>query len=105
MKNSNNSTNKTEKKYTYEVTDIVKKVDLDNGCLFNFKVNGVAINGARLTEYTNKEGKDDCIIRFPGVKDRNGKKDDKGYDVYYDSAWFPISRELRAAIYNILKNS
>lgn len=101
MKNSNNETS-TNERINYTVTDIKKKVDFDNGCLFNMKVNGVSINSCRLNEYT-KDGKDDCMISFPGVKDKNGKKNDKGYDVYYDSAWFPISKELRAMIYTELK--
>lgn len=104
MKNSSNETS-TNERINYTVTDIKKKVDFDNGCLFNMKVNGVSINGCRLTEYT-KDGKDDCMINFPGVKDKNNKKKEingKEYDVYYDSAWFPISKELRAMIYAELK--
>lgn len=99
MKTSN--TTNTEK-VEYIVTDIKKKVDTDKGCIFDFKVNGVAINGASLFEYT-KDGVDDCMINFPGVKDKNGKKDDNGYDVYYRSCWFPISKELRHSIYEELK--
>ena len=101
MKNSDNETS-TNERINYTVTDIKKKVDFDNGCLFNMKVNGVFINSCRLIEYT-KDGKDDCMIFFPGVNDKNGKKNDKGYDVYYDCAWFPISKKLRAMIYTELK--
>ena len=103
MKNSETTT--AENKIEYHVTDIVKKIELDNGCIFNMKVNGVSINSCKLFEYT-KDGIEDCIISFPGVKDKNGKKkviNNKEYDVYYDSVWFPISKELRTYIYNILK--
>ena len=97
----NNETSNTGK-IDFIVTDIKKKVDTEKGCIFDFKVNGVAINGASLFEYT-KDGVDDCIIKFPGVKDKNDKKDENGYPIYYNSVWFPISRDLRHKIYEELK--
>lgn len=57
---------------------------------FNARVNGVTIYGMQYIEYVNKEGQPGSMIVPPSYKGSNGQ--------YYNNAWFPISRELKADI-------
>lgn len=80
-------------KYTCKVTRAVQFDDASAG--FDMIVNGVTIFGMVYREYVNKEGEENFLISFPSRKG-TGKYSDK----YYNHAWFPISKDLKADIQN-----
>jgi len=86
---------KNETKVTYEVEVTRAKEIKDGTVAFDMNVNGVSISGCFYREYTNKEGKEGSLISFPSEKG----KDDK----YYNKAWFPISKEVKASIVSQLE--
>lgn len=62
--------------------------------LFDAVVNGVFVEGLALQEYTNKEGKDGSMICYPSRKG----KDKDGKEKYFNTVWFPVSKELKDSI-------
>ncbi|MCQ2369794.1 MAG: hypothetical protein MJ007_04885 [Paludibacteraceae bacterium] len=58
--------------------------------VFNASVNGVHIEGLAVQEYTNKDGVDGSMICYPSRKG----KDKEGNEKWYNTVWFPVSREM-----------
>lgn len=81
---------KKESKRVYEVK-VTSAREIKSGRYgFNADVNGISISGFMFIEYTNKEGKAGTMISMPQQK---GKE-----DKYYNTVWFPISKELKEDI-------
>lgn len=91
MKKSTATNN--ESKVTYKVEVTRAKEVKEGRVVFDAKVNGVSVSGLTYVEYTNSKGEDGTLISFPSVKGKN--KDENGNDVYYNTVWFPISKELK----------
>lgn len=75
-------------KYEYHVEVLKISSRADKKIRFNARVNGVTIYGMQYIEYVNQEGQAGSMIVPPSYKGNNGQ--------YYNNAWFPISKELKA---------
>lgn len=64
----------------------------ENSFVFDVVVNGVNIYGLWFKQGKDKNGNDYSFIDFPSQKGKDGK--------YYNIAWFPISKDLKAYIEN-----
>lgn len=84
---------KEDPKYSYTVEVVSAKVINDNRVIFNALVNGVKIDGFALVEYTNQKKETGYLVQFPS---RKGTKD--GKETWFNTVWFPISKELRENI-------
>ena len=92
---NNNSVDETpfipdQPKFEYHVEVLKISSRKEKKINFNARVNGVTIYGMQYIEYVNKEGQPGSMIVPPSYKGSNGQ--------YYNNAWFPISRELKADI-------
>ena len=95
MINNNNSVSDApfvpdQPKFEYHVEVLKVTSRKEKKINFNARVNGVTIYGMQYIEYVNKEGQPGSMIVPPSYKGSNGQ--------YYNNAWFPISRELKAEI-------
>lgn len=95
MINNNNSVSDApfvpdQPKFEYHVEVLKITSRKEKKINFNARVNGVTIYGMQYIEYVNKEGQTGSMIVPPSYKGSNGQ--------YYNNAWFPISRELKADI-------
>lgn len=95
MINNNNSVSDApfvpdQPKFEYHVEVLKVTSRKEKKINFNARVNGVTIYGMQYIEYVNKEGQPGSMIVPPSYKGNNGQ--------YYNNAWFPISRELKADI-------
>lgn len=95
MINNNNSVSDApfvpdQPKFEYHVEVLKVTSRKEKKINFNARVNGVTIYGMQYIEYVNKEGQPGSMIVPPSYKGSNGQ--------YYNNAWFPISRELKADI-------
>lgn len=89
----------TDAQVTYQVK-VTRKAFMKDGktCLFDAVVNGVTIYGMRCVEYVNAQGETGHLIGFPSKKSDPEKKDEKGNVIYYNHAFFKISKEVKEDI-------
>jgi DNA-binding cell septation regulator SpoVG len=74
----------------------IKKAEKEQVIAFDVNVNGVTIYGMIYRSGVSQKGKDYELISFPARKGTD--------DTYYNHVWFPISRELQAAIIEQISN-
>lgn len=96
MKKNSTAENNEKVTCSYEVKVTRAKEVKEGRVLFDANVNGVNISGLAYVEYKNSKGEENTLISFPAQKGKN--KDENGKDIYYNTVWFPISKELKANI-------
>lgn len=83
----------TDSHINYEVKVLSAKIINEKRVLFTANVNGIKIDGFALVEYTNQKEETNYLVQYPS---RKGLKD--GKEAYFNTVWFPISKELRKNI-------
>lgn len=68
--------------------------------MFDIQVRGITIYGMCMRHYTNKKGEEVDMILFPARP--SDKKDDAGNIIYYNHCYFPISKELKDKIVDLV---
>lgn len=97
-KKSESKNNREEVEYKIGNITRAKEFTKDNGLSsisFDIVINGITIYGMWYHEYTTKEGNDGEMIVFPQRKGNDNK--------YYNNVFFPISKEMKNAIIELLK--
>lgn len=72
----------------------------ENVVMFDIQVRGITIYGMCMRHYTNKKGEEGDMISFPARP--SDKKDDAGNVIYYNHCYFPISKELKDKLIDLV---
>lgn len=93
--------NAEEKKISAEEIVITRANEIkENVVMFDIMVRGITIYGMCMRHYTNKKGEEGDMISFPARP--SDKKDDAGNVIYYNHCYFPISKELKDKIVDLV---